>query len=57
MTTQQMTPEALTASAAPSRSTLAARSLAAVDKIADANERFAAFSRHMAEYPPLIASY
>ncbi|MFB4350429.1 hypothetical protein [Microbacterium sp. CR_7] len=38
------------------RSTRAARSLAAVDKIEDADARFAAFSRHMSEYPPLIAS-
>lgn len=58
--TQQMTGATMSmtmGAALPSRSTLAARSLAAVDRIADPKARFDAFSRHMDEFPPLIASY
>jgi hypothetical protein len=40
----------------PTRATLAARSLAAVNRITDTDERRAAFRRHLADFPPLYAS-
>lgn len=62
MSEQQKTPQTMTArtqtfSYQPSRSTKAARSLAAVDRIRDPEKRYQAFSRHMAQFPPTIASY
>ncbi|MGR2751494.1 hypothetical protein [Agromyces arachidis] len=56
-TNSQHTAPSLTASGAPyqpSRSTLAARSLAAVERIPDSEQRRAAFARHMSEFPPTI---
>ncbi len=55
--TTQDQPQSLTASGAPwtpPRHVLAARSLAAVDRIADPEERYQAFARHMEQYPPTI---
>lgn len=46
--------QTLTASGAPSRPALAARSLAAVDRIADTDARREAFARHMSQFPPTI---
>lgn len=60
MTTQHMTARTMSMTLdapTPSRSALAARSMAAVDRIADTEQRRQAFARHMAEFPPLIASY
>lgn len=49
------TPRALTASGwQPPASALAARSLAAVDRIADPVRRRAAFARHLDEFPPTV---
>lgn len=39
----------------PTRSALAARSLAAVDRIKDEDERREAFKQHLAKYPPLFS--
>lgn len=41
----------------PPRSALAARSLAAVDRIRDPEQRRVAFARHMTEFPPTIGRY
>ena len=48
--------ESLTASAAPwlSQSALAARSMHAVERIADTEARRAGFAAHMAAFPPTI---
>jgi hypothetical protein len=60
MTTTQTlpSPSTLTASAAPRwtppREVLAARSLAAVDRIEDRAARAAAFTAHMDRFPPTI---
>jgi|GEM_PF-5455235 len=56
-TTQAMTARTETFSYQPSRSTKAAGSVAAVDRIRDPEKHYQAFSRHMAELPPTIASY
>lgn len=40
----------------PSVSTLASRSLRAVDRIEDRAEQRAAFARHMQQFPPTIGS-
>ncbi len=39
----------------PARATLAARSLAAVDRITDTSQRRAAFAAHMERFPSAIA--
>lgn len=53
--TYSMTARTQTLRSEPDRSALAARSLAAVERIADPERRSAAFSRHMAQFPPVIA--
>ncbi|MDM7888737.1 hypothetical protein QUG98_09750 [Curtobacterium sp. RHCJP20] len=56
-TTQAMTARTQTFSYKPSQTTEAARSLAEVDRIRDPERRYEAFARHMAQFPPTIASY
>ncbi|KJL23793.1 hypothetical protein RN51_01328 [Microbacterium oxydans] len=56
MSTMSMTSRTMSMSLDTSRPTLAARSLAAVDRVTDPKLRFAAFDRHMQDFPPLIAS-
>lgn len=53
--TQSMTGRTQSFSYQPPRSALAARSLAAVDRIKDEDERRTAFKKHLAEYPPLFS--
>lgn len=53
--TDSMTARTQSMTHQPSRTAQAARSLAAVDRIKNAEERAAAFARHMDQFPPLIA--
>lgn len=48
------TTQSKTTTYTPSRRALAARSLRAVDKITDPDQRRTAFARHMAQFEPVI---
>lgn len=50
---QAMTAQTQSFSWQPSRATLAARSLHAVDRIKDDDERREAFKKHLEQFPPL----
>ncbi|WP_434769401.1 hypothetical protein [Curtobacterium flaccumfaciens] len=54
--TQSMTSRTQTFSYQPSRAALAARSLAAVERIEDPTQRYEAFSRHMREFPSVLTA-
>jgi len=55
-TTQTMTERTQSFSYQPSRTTKAARAHAVADRIKDSEKRYEAFSRHLAQSPPRIAS-
>lgn len=54
--TQTMTARTQSFSYQPSRSARAARSLASVERIADPEKRYQAFTRHMREFPSVLTA-